>query len=342
MKAIILAAGKGTRMRPLTNQLPKPLIPICNLPTLIFVVKKILNSGINNIGLVISPDDIKSFKNFIEKFDLEKNITLIIQENPLGVAHAVKIAKNFILSDDFLLYLGDNLIQNDLEFFKKDFIESQSDALLLLKEISDPKMFGVAEISSSNELIGIEEKPNNPKSNLAVTGIYFFKNKILNEIEKIKFSKRGELEITDAIFNTMENGYVKGLKLEGWWIDTGSLKQVLEANSLILGEIINGNYTDLYKDYELNQNCLVGINSKLENVNINGFAIIGHNTVLKSTEINNNVSIHNDINIINSSISNSIILEKNRCDNFEIENSLVGLKKYKKGVNNKIKDIIDA
>ena len=144
MKAIILAAGKGTRMRPLTNQIPKPLIPICNFPTLIFVINKILYSGIDNIGLVISPHDKEKFAEFINKFNLDKKVNIIIQETPLGVAHAVKTARNFIKNEDFLLYLGDNLIQDELEIYKNKFQNDSPDALLLLKEVDDPKMFGVA------------------------------------------------------------------------------------------------------------------------------------------------------------------------------------------------------
>ena len=341
MKAIILAAGKGTRMRPLTNQIPKPLIPICNIPTLIFVINKILNTGIESIGLVISPDDLDKFEEFIKKFNLQKKVSTIIQETPLGVAHAVKTAKNFIQNEDFLLYLGDNLIQDELEIFKNKFQNDPSDALLLLKEIDDPKMFGVAELNSDNQILGIEEKPKKPKSNLAVTGIYFFKNKILKEINEISFSERGELEITDAIHNLVKKGIVRGIKLEGWWIDTGERKQILEANSLIMKEIINGAYPDLYNNYERNKNYLIGIKSKLKNVKINGYAVIGKNVNLNSTTLNNNVSVSSNSNISNSLISNSIILEQNDFENFEISNSLVGTK-YKKGVNKKIKDIIDS
>ena len=341
MKAIILAAGKGTRMRPLTNQIPKPLIPICNFPTLIFVINKILYSGIDNIGLVISPHDKEKFVEFINKFNLDKKVNIIIQETPLGVAHAVKTARNFIKNEDFLLYLGDNLIQDELEIYKNKFQNDSPDALLLLKEIDDPKMFGVAELNSNNELIGIEEKPSKPKSNLAVTGIYFFKNKILKEINQISFSERGELEITDAIDNLVGNGFVKGFKLQGWWIDTGNRKQILEANSFIMKEIINGSYSNLYENYERKDNYLIGVNSKLNNVKVNGYAVIGNDVILNSTNLNNNVSVSSNSNISNSLISNSIILEQNYCENFEIINSLIGTK-YKKGVNKKIKDIIDA
>ena len=341
MKAIILAAGKGTRMRPLTNQMPKPLIPICNFPTLIFVINKILYSGIDNIGLVISPHDKEKFVEFINKFNLDKKVNIIIQETPLGVAHAVKTARSFIKNEDFLLYLGDNLIQDELEIYKNKFQNDSPDALLLLKEIEDPKMFGVAELNSNNELIGIEEKPSKPKSNLAVTGIYFFKNKILKEINQISFSERGELEITDAIDNLVGNGFVKGFKLQGWWIDTGNRKQILEANSFIMKEIINGSYSNLYENYERKDNYLIGVNSKLNNVKVNGYAVIGNDVILNSTNLNNNVSVSSNSNISNSLISNSIILEQNYCENFEIINSLIGTK-YKKGVNKKIKDIIDA
>ena len=341
MKAIILAAGKGTRMHPLTNQIPKPLIPICNLPTLIFVIDKIINSGINRIGLVISPDFKESFDQFIKNFNLEKIVNIIIQETPLGVAHAVKTAKSFIGNDDFLLYLGDNLIKDELEIFKNKFQDNHSDALLLLKEISDPKKFGVAQINNNNEIIGIEEKPKYPKSNLAVTGIYFFKNRILNEIDNIGFSKRGELEITDAIYNLVNNGLVKGHKLEGWWVDTGGREQVLEANSLIMEEIVNGAYSNLFKDYTRKDKILIGLNTKIQNVKANGYAVIGHDSTLISTTLENNVSISSNSIITDSFISNSIILKKNHCKNFEIINSLVGTK-YKKDVNKKIKDIIDA
>lgn len=341
MKAIILAAGKGTRMRPLTNKIPKPLIPICNLPTLIFVIEKILKSGINNIGLVISPDDQEYFKVFIEEFNLQNSLNLILQKEPLGVAHAVKQAKSFIKDDDFLLYLGDNLIKDNLKIFKEKFENDSANALLLLKEIDDPKMFGVAEIDSQGKLIGIEEKPLEPKSNLAVSGLYFFKNIILDEIENIEFSRRGELEITDAIISLMNKGNINGVKLKGWWIDTGSREQILEANSLVMTEIFNGQYLDLYTDYDIRDKILIGLNSNIKNVNINGQVIIGHNTNLISTNIHENVSISNNSTIKNSIISNSIILEGNHCDNFEIINSLVG-SKYKKDVNNKIKDIIDS
>ncbi len=341
MKAIILAAGKGTRMRPLTNQIPKPLIPICNFPTLIFVVNKILNAGIDSIGLVVSPNDKEKFEEFIRKFNLDKNVNIIIQETPLGVAHAVKTANKFIKNEDFLLYLGDNLIQDELEIFKNNFQIDSPDALLLLKEIDNPKMFGVAELNSNNQLIGIEEKPNKPKSNLAVTGIYFFKNKILKEINKISFSERGELEITDAIDNLLENGFVQGFKLKGWWVDTGERNQILEANSFIMKEIINGGYSNLYENYERKNNYLIGVNSKLKNIKVNGYAIIGDDVILNSTTLNNNVSISSNSNISNSSISNSIILEQNYFDKFEIINSIMGTK-YKKCVNKKIKDIIDS
>ena len=231
MKAIILAAGKGTRMRPLTNQIPKPLIPICNLPTLIFVIEKILESGINKIGLVISPNSKETFNQFIRNYNLEKNINIIIQEKPLGVAHAVKTAKDFIKNDDFLLYLGDNLIKENLKIFKDKFKDISSDALLILKEINDPKMFGVAQLNDNNEIVGIEEKPNNPKSNLAVTGIYFFKNKILNEIDKISFSERGELEITDLIEIYLSQNKLALQRLDETivWHDTGNADALLEA-----------------------------------------------------------------------------------------------------------------
>ena len=340
MKAVILAAGKGSRLFPLSKVIPKPLIPICNLPTLIFVINKLEEADINELGLVISPDNKLFFENFIKKYNLNERIKLIFQNEALGVAHALNQANDFLENDDFLLYLGDNLIQDNLKTFRNIFEESESDALLLLKEIEDPTMFGVARLNDSGKLVDIEEKPKKPKSNLAVTGLYFFKNNIFDEIKKIKFSERGELEITDAISNLVSSGTVSGEILNGWWIDTGSKSQILEANTLILKEIFNGQYKNLYKDYNFQKNPFIGPNSKLEKVKIKGNAIIGNSTHISNTSLSNGVSISSNNNIIDSDIYNSILLEESYFQNTVINNSLIGAK-YKKGVNNSIKDIID-
>tara|TARA_B100000029_G_scaffold515293_1_gene621576 strand:+ start:2874 stop:3899 length:1026 start_codon:yes stop_codon:yes gene_type:complete len=341
MKALILAAGKGTRLLPLTDNIPKPLIPLCNLPTLLFVVDKIFKSGIKDIGLVISPVHKEYFYEFMKQYSLMDSIELIFQNEPLGVAHAVKEAKGYINQEDFLLYLGDNLIQDDLGPYRKEFQQGSTDALLLLKEIEDPSKFGVAQLGPNGKLIGIEEKPIKPKSNLAVTGLYFFKNKIFNEIEKIKFSERGELEITDAISSLMTKKNIVGRKLYGWWIDTGSREQILEANSFIMDQIFSGKFTNLYENYEFTDRILLGENSNIENVKTEGHAIIGHNSNIYSTRLSNGVTI-GDKNIIkDSSVFNSIILDGNNYNNCEIINSIID-SGIQEGVNNRIIDIIET
>lgn len=338
MKALILAAGKGSRLLPLTNNIPKPLIPLCNLPTLIFVIHKILKSGISNIGIVISPEHEQFFNKFLYEYEFQDSIELILQPEPLGVAHAVKEAKDFLDSENFLLYLGDNLISEDLGTFKDKFEIGSYDALLLLKKIDDPRKFGVAQLDSKGKLIDIQEKPLEPKSNLAVTGLYFFKNEIIDFIDKIKFSERNELEITDAINLAMnEQDNIFGVELNGWWVDTGSREQILDANRYIFEEIINGKFDDLYMDYEMNDKILLGKNSSVENISNGGFLIVGHNSIISNLKIDNTLSVGDNNLISNSTISNSIILDNNSITQAKIINSLVG----PKSINGEINEIID-
>ena len=218
MKALVLAAGKGTRLKPLTNTVPKHLLPVGDKPVLFHVLNYVKEAGIKDIGIVISPDSGPYIEEAIGTgSEWGGQITFIVQAEPLGLAHAVKVAQGFLGDSPFLMLLGDNLVQEGVKDFLNEFHTSNSDASILLREVSDPRAFGVAELDSSGRVVHLVEKPKKPKSNLAIIGVYLFTAEIHKAIAQTKPSWRGELEITDAIQKLLEMGKeIRSHLLRGW------------------------------------------------------------------------------------------------------------------------------
>jgi glucose-1-phosphate thymidylyltransferase len=327
MKALITAGGKGTRLRPLTHTQNKHLLPICNKPTLHYALEKVAQAGIRQVGIVTNQEGLEVQQAIGNGDRWGLQITYIPQEAPLGLAHVVRIAREFIGDDSFIFYLGDNMIVGGISRFIEEFAEQKSNCHLTLSRVKDPERFGVPEIVG-DRIISIEEKPNNPKSAFAVAGIYLYDSSIFEAVNRIKPSARGELEISDAHQYLIDHGKkVTFSEITGWWKDTGKPEDILEANRLLL-ENTEGKIAGMVDRQSLvTGNVVLEEGAQIINSVVRGPAIIGKGTVLENSYIGPFTSIGDNCQIRNSEVEFSIIL--NQCVILDvgvrIENSLLGV-----------------
>jgi len=314
MKALILAAGKGTRLRPLTYTMPKPMVPVMNKPVLFFVIDQAVEGGIKDIGIVVSNDNKDTIKNAVMKEygGRDLHFEFIVKKEPKGLAHAVRTAQPWLGSDDFVMLLGDNLTEIELSEMIEDFYAEKADALILVKEVDDPTRFGVVVLDDEGNVVDLVEKPKVPPSNLAIVGVYIFSPSIHDSILRIKPSWRGEYEITDAIAELVRMGKkVKVEKLDGWWIDTGKKDTVLEANFAVLDayaeQRIDG---DVSEDTRIIGRVIVEEGAVVRSSELRGPVIIGAGSIVENSHIGPFTCIGEDSEIKDSVISYSVFLEK--------------------------------
>lgn len=332
-KALILAGGKGTRLRPLTYSMAKQLVPVANKPILHYAMDSLYEAGIRQFGIIISPETGEAIKASLAlwaKHATDKvTIDYILQDEPAGLAHAVKIAQPYLGDSPFIMYLGDNLINGQLRTLVDQFSNTAgSDALILLKQVSNPSSFGVAELNEHQQVIRLVEKPKEPKSNLALVGVYLFTKTIFDAIEQIKPSGRGELEITDAIQHLITHGkQVLSNVHDGWWLDTGKKDDLLAANQIVLEA-----FTQSKSNGEVSANSTitgtveVGEGSVITGSQITGPVKIGRNCVITQAVIGANTSIGEGCHVENSTLGNSVLLENCMIRNVpgNIDHSLMG------------------
>lgn len=312
MKAIILSGGKGTRLRPLTYTGAKQLVPVANKPILWYGIESIVAAGITDIGIIISPETGEEVKTKTGNGDrFGANIKYILQDQPAGLAHAVKIAQPFLGDSPFVMYLGDNLVQSDLNMFLESFTEKSLDALTLLCQVPNPSAFGVAKVDENGRVLQLVEKPKNPPSNLALVGIYIFSNIIHNAIASIKPSARGELEITDAIqFLIEEQKKVEAFQIKGWWLDTGKKDDLLEANRIILDtNLTSAVLGDVDERSQVIGRVQIGPGSKIINSTIRGPVTIGSNCHIENSFIGPYSSVADQVILIDADLEHSVLLQ---------------------------------
>ncbi len=328
MKGIILHGGAGTRLRPITHTGPKQLIPIANKPMSQYALEYLTDSGIRDIAIILGnifPEKVREYYGDGSRFNC--NINYIEQGEPLGIAHAVSLAKDFVGDEKFTVVLGDNLIGGDIKEFTFKFENSDYDAFLLLSETTHPKDFGIARFSEDGKLVELIEKPKEPPSNYAITGIYYFNDKIFDHIEKLKPSRRGELEITEAIQSLINSGANVGYSIiDTWWKDTGTVNDILAANRLVLdrtdhstessniqGKVMIGKNSRISDDSMIRGPVAIGNGVVIEDgAFIGPYSSIGDNCVIRKASIENSIVMKNSYIDSDNTIVDSIMGENTK------------------------------
>jgi glucose-1-phosphate thymidylyltransferase len=327
VKGLILSGGKGTRLYPLTYTSAKQLIPVANKPVLFRVIESIRDAGINEIGIVIGDtgEEIREAVGRGGRWDV--NIAYIEQDEPLGLAHAVKVSSDFLDNDRFVMFLGDNVIQGGISPLIAEFANSDWNSQIVLTRVNHPEQYGVAELDDQGRIARLIEKPKQPPSDLALVGIYMFDHSVMEAVNAIKPSWRGELEITDAIQWLVDQGRsVHAYIHRGWWIDTGRPGDMLEANDLVLEEL---NYrTEGYvdRDSQVGRRVTVEKGAEIINSVVRGPCIIGEDSRIVNSYIGPFTSIYHHVLVENSEIEHSVVLEHSQIKNIgaRIQDSLIG------------------
>jgi glucose-1-phosphate thymidylyltransferase len=346
VKALVLAGGRGTRLRPITHTSAKQLVPVANKPVLFYGLEAIRDAGIRRVGIVVSdpremlvPDkrtgqstsvmvnsqaEIRAAVGDGSAFGLE--VEYIEQEAPLGLAHAVKISQDWIGDEPFVMYLGDNLIRDGITPFVREFERERPNAQILLAQVKTPQDFGVAELEGER-VVRLEEKPAQPRSDLALVGVYLFDATVFEAVNAIRPSRRGELEITDAIQTLIDRGRnVRSHVIHGWWKDTGKVEDLLEANRIILERLGSDVQGRVDAASRIEGAVRIGPGTVVEHSRLRGPLVIGANARIVHAYVGPFTAIADGVTIDHAEVEHSIVLERSQLLHLgaRVESSLIG------------------
>jgi glucose-1-phosphate thymidylyltransferase len=327
VRGLVLAGGKGTRLRPITYTSAKQLVPVANKPVLFYGIEAIVAAGIEEIGIIVGEtrDEIMAAVGDGARFGAR--ITYIPQEAPLGLAHAVKIAQPFLGAEPFVMYLGDNLIAGGITSLVEEFRRGDCNAMILLAEVPNPEQFGVAELDAGGAVKRLVEKPSEPPSNLALVGVYMFGPEIFESVQRIQPSRRGELEITDAIQDLIDRRLVvHPHRVQGWWKDTGKLEDMLEANHIVLERLEERRHGDIGERSRIEGAVRLGEGVELVDSLVRGPAILGAGVRLRNAFVGPYTSIGDGCTLVGCEVENSIVLAQCEIRDvpLRIDGSLIG------------------
>jgi glucose-1-phosphate thymidylyltransferase len=332
MKGLILAGGAGTRLRPITHTSAKQLVPVANKPILFYGIEDMAAAGIRDIGIIVgdTADEIRAAVGDGSAWGVD--VTYVPQDAPLGLAHCVLIARDFLGDEDFVMYLGDNMLQQGLtEFVERFHTARASDAAppaaqILLAKVEDPRQFGVAEVTRTGEVVRLVEKPVEPPSDLALVGVYLFDRSIHDAVRAIVPSARGELEITDAIQWLLDHDHrVIHEVLQGWWIDTGKKDPLLESNRYILETLEPVNDGTVDEQSSIEGRVVIESGAVVTGSRVRGPSIIGARSVIENSYVGPFTSIGADCEIRSAELDHSVVLDHARIIGVEsIADSLIG------------------
>ena len=326
MKALVLSGGAGTRLRPITHTSAKQLVPVANKPVLFYGLEAIRDAGVTEVGIIVGDTAAEIEAAVGDGSELGISVTYIRQDAPLGLAHCVLIARDFLGEDDFVMYLGDNFIIGGITELVQEFREGTYDAQILLTKVDNPSQFGVAELGPHGRVTTLVEKPKEPKSDLALVGVYMFRPVIHDAVRAIKPSARGELEITDALQWLIDEGRdVRPHLVTGYWKDTGRLEDMLECNRKVLESVEPLVLGSVDADSQLIGRVVVEEGAVIERSTVRGPAIIGRDSVVRDTYVGPFTSIYFGCTLEDTEIEHSIVLEESTIRGVgRIEDSLIG------------------
>jgi glucose-1-phosphate thymidylyltransferase len=308
LKGLILSGGAGTRLRPITHTSAKQLVPVANKPVLFYGIEALVDAGVTEIGIVIAPQTGDEIREAVgDGSQLGAQVTYIPQAEPLGLAHAVLTAEEFLGQESFVMYLGDNLLRDGITDLVAQFRRDEPDALILLTQVPDPEHYGVAELDEER-IVRLVEKPTDPPSDLALVGVYMFTPEIFQAARAIEPSPRGELEITDTIQHLIDTGHtVEQHRVKGWWKDTGQLADMLEANRLVLEDLVTRLDGELI-DTKVEGRVVIEEGARVERSLVRGPAVIAAGSVVTDSYVGPYTAIDVDCEVAHSEVEHSILL----------------------------------